>query len=160
MVPGNGSAHLNAGTALEIAPKAREVYREGPFHIQSDLKLHNSLFADVFSPDFRVVGHVFSKHLDAFVRMGVEHFRAVLAQPIDAAAEIYGLADDYGANAKLADQAAAIPARSQRGHHDFIAVAPLPAGVSKRIRFAVRGRIAFLHSAVAAFSQQFSMAFE
>src|ERR1700687_745513 len=128
--------------------------------LKSTPKLRNSLFSDIFSPNFRVLRHIFGKHLDAFVGMGVEHFCAVLTQPIDAAAEIHGLADHYGANAKLADQAAAIPARGQRRHHDLVAVTALPARLSKRIGFAVRGRIALLHSAVVATSKKFSFALE
>src|SRR6266851_5145196 len=119
-----------------------------------------SVHTDIFVPNFRMVRNVPGENSNALLGVQVDDTDSILDQPIDAAAEIYGLADDYSAYAKLADQATAIPARSQRGHHDFIAVAPLPAGVSKRIRFTVRGRIAFLHSAVAAFSQQFSMAFE
>ena len=94
-----------------------EVYRARDTRLE-----RHSFFADIFSPNLRVFRHIFGEHLDAFVRMGVEHFGAVLAEPIDAAAEIYGFADHYGANAKLADQPAAIPARSQSGHHDFVAV--------------------------------------
>jgi hypothetical protein len=107
-----------------------------------------------------MVRDVLRKHSNAFFGVQVDNFGAVLAEPIDAAAEICGLADHYGANPKLANQAAAIPARGQRGHHDFVAVTPLAAGFAKRIRLAVSGRIAFLHSAVVAFSQQFSIAFE
>src|SRR5712692_7408126 len=132
-----------------------EVYRARDTRLE-----RHSFFADVFFPDFRVRGDIFGEHLDAFVRMGVEHFGAVFAQPIDAAAEIYGLADHNGANPKLADQAAAIPAGSQRGHHDLVAVTPLPARFAKRIRLAMRRRIALLHSAVVAASQQFPVAFE
>src|SRR5437016_5310538 len=99
-----------------------------------------------------MVGNVFSKHLDAFFRMGVKDLGAVFAEPVNAAAKIHGFADDYRADAKLANQAAAIPAGSERGHHDFVAVAPLPACFAKSIRFTVRGGIAFLDSAVVAAS--------
>jgi hypothetical protein len=121
---------------------------------------HNSLFADVFVPDLGILRNIRGQHSNAFVRMGVEHFRAVLAEPVEAAAEIYGFPDHYGADAELANQAAAIPARGQGSHHDFVAVTALAARLSKRIRFAMRGRITFLHSAVVAASQQFSIAFE
>ena len=51
-----------------------EVYRA------RDTRLYRrSFFADVFMPDFRVLRHIFSEHLDAFIRMRVEHFRAVFA---------------------------------------------------------------------------------
>src|SRR5712692_1577756 len=130
------------------------------YRVQDTRLERHSFFTDIFSPNFRVLCDIFGEHLDAFVRMSVEDFGAVLAQPVDAAAEIHGLADNYGADAKLADQAAAIPAGSQRGHHDFVTVAALPACFAKRIRFTMCGGIAFLHSAVVAASEQFSVAFE
>src|SRR6266478_2321712 len=119
-----------------------------------------SVHTDIFVPNFRMVRNVPGEHSNALLGVQVDDIDSILDQPIDAAAEIYGLADDYGADAELADEAAAIPARSQRRDHNLVAVTSLPARLSKRIRFTVRGRIAFLHSAVVAFSQQFSMAFE
>src|SRR6266849_3747992 len=119
-----------------------------------------SVHTDIFVPNFRMVRNVPGENSNALLGVQVDDIDSILDQPIDAAAEIHGLADNYSGDAKLADEPAAVPAGSERGHHDFVAVAPLPAGVSKRIRFTVRGRIAFLHSAVVAFSQQFSMAFE
>src|SRR6266849_6927224 len=103
-----------------------------------------------------MVRNVPGENSNALLGVQVDDIDSILAQPIDAAAEIHGLADHYGANAKLADQAAAIPARSQRGRHDFVAVSPLPARFAKRIRLAMRGRITLLHSAVVAASQQLS----
>jgi len=40
--------------------------------------------------------------------MGVEDFGAVFTEPSNAALKIHGLADDYGADAELPDEAAAI----------------------------------------------------
>src|SRR5712692_1849003 len=119
-----------------------------------------SVHAYIFVPSFRMVRNVPGENSNALLGVQVDDIDSILDQPIDAAAEIYGLADHYGANAKLADQAAAIPARSQRGHHDFVAVSPLPARFAKRIRLAMRGRITLLHSAVVAASQQLSASFE
>src|SRR5260370_2833962 len=97
-----------------------------------------SVHTDIFVPNLRMIGNVPPEHLDAFARMGVEDFGAVLAEPVDAAAKIYRLADDYGTNSKLADEAAAIPAGSQGGRHDFVAVSALAAGFAKRDRKSTR----------------------
>src|SRR5438046_3963198 len=80
--------------------------------------------------------------------MGVEDFGSVFAEPVDAAAKIHGFADDHRADAKLTDQAAAIPAGGKRGYHDFVAITSLSPCFAKSIRLTMRGRIAFLHSAV------------
>ena len=126
----------------------------------SDAPLRNSLLSDIFAPHFRVLGHVLGKHLNAFVGVGVEDVRTVLDQPIEAAAEINGLADNYGADAELADQAAAIPAGSEGGHHDFVAVSALAARFAKRICFTMRGGIALLDPSIVAPAQQFSIVIE
>src|SRR5260370_2144046 len=93
-------------------------------------------------------------------RLRVDHVVALPTERVVPATKIYGLAYDHGADAKLADQAAAIPTRRQRRDHDFVAVTPLPARFAKRVRFAMRRRIAFLHPAGAAASEKFSIAFE
>src|SRR5258707_4483771 len=119
-----------------------------------------SVHADIFVPNRRMVCDVFRKRSNALFGVQVDHCNAVFAEPVDAATKIYGLTDDYGANTKLTDQAAAIPAGSERRHHDFVAVTALPARFAKRICFTVRGGIALLHSAVVAASEQFSVAIE
>src|SRR5438876_3280665 len=98
--------------------------------------------------------------VDAFFGAKVNDLGAVFAQPIDAAAEIDGLSHDDSADAKLANQTATVPTGRQGGHHDFVVVTAVAARLSKSIRFAMHGRIAFLHSAVAAASQQLSFAIE
>ena len=130
------------------------------YRVQDTRLERHSFFTDIFSPDFRVADHVFSEHLDTFVRMGVEDFCAVFAEPVDAAAEINGLADNDGADAELADQAAAIPAGSEGGYHDFVAVSALAARFAKRICFTMRGGIAFLDPSIVAPAQQFSIVIE
>ncbi len=64
--------------------------------------------------------------------------------------EIDGLADDYGGDAELADEAAAIPARRQRGDHNLVAIGALTAGTAEGVGFSVDGWIVFLHAAVVA----------
>src|SRR5207249_12211132 len=46
------------------------------YRVQDTRLERHSFFTDIFSPDFRVADHVFSEHLDTFVRMGVEDFRS------------------------------------------------------------------------------------
>src|SRR5258707_653282 len=82
-------------------------------------------------------GNVVREHLDAIFGVEVDDIGAVLAQPIDAAAKVHGLADHYGADAKLANQAAAVPAGRQGSNHDFVAVAPLAPCLSKGICFSM-----------------------
>lgn len=79
---------------------------------------------------------------------------AVFAEPVDAALEGLGFADDDGADPKLANQPRAVPARCERGRHDRVAVAALAAGLAKGVRLTVDGRIALLHAAVAAAAEQ------
>jgi biotin carboxylase len=119
-----------------------------------------SLYADVFMPDFGMGGNVVREHLDAIFGVQVDDVSAILLQPIDAAVKIYGLADNYCPDAELADQATAIPAGRERGNHDFVAVSALAARLSKGVRLSMYGRIAFLHSAVVAAPEQFSITFE
>ena len=65
------------------------------------------------------------------------------------------LADHQRADAELANQAAAIPARRERRNHHQVAITALPAGAAKGIRLAVDAGIALLHTAVTAPAQQF-----
>ena len=69
-------------------------------------------------------------------------------------AALHAFADDDGADLKLPHQPAAVPARGERRHHDFIAIRPLPTGLAKRVCFAVHRGVAFLHSPVAAAPEQ------
>jgi hypothetical protein len=58
------------------------------------------------------------------------------------------LADHHRPDVELPDQAAAVPAGRQRGHHDLVAVAALPAGAAEGVGLAVYGRVVLLHPAV------------
>jgi hypothetical protein len=120
----------------------------------------NSLFADIFVPDRWITRNVVCEQLDAFVRVGIEDFGPVFAEPFDAALKIHRLADDYSADAELADEAAAIPTGGEGGHHDFVAVGALAAGFAESIGLAVDGGIAFLDPAIVAAPQEFSFAIE
>src|SRR5206468_5538635 len=82
------------------------------------------------------------------LRVQVDYPDAVLPQPVDAAVEVDGFADDHGADVELPDQPATVPARRQRRDHDLVTVAALPAGVAEGVGFAVDGGILLLHAAV------------
>lgn len=113
-----------------------------------------SLFPDVFFPDFGMLAYIFREQIDTFAGVEVNDFDAILEQPIDSALKVHGLANDDRPDAKLPDQTAAIPARSQRRYHDFVAVGSLAPRAAKRVGFPVRGGIAFLHPAIVTFAQK------
>src|SRR3546814_9418138 len=89
-----------------------------------------SILADVLVPHFRVGRDPVAEHADAALVGEVNHVDAVLAQPLDPAVEIHRLAHHHGADVELPHQAAAVPARRQRGDHDGVALAALPAGLA------------------------------
>src|SRR5260370_30774496 len=88
--------------------------------------------------------------MNAFGGVKVDDLDAVFAEPVDAAVEIDGLADDYSGDAELADEAAAIPARRQRGDHNLVAIGALTAGTAEGVGFSVDGGIVLLDTAVVA----------
>src|SRR5439155_15151027 len=148
-----GAFRAQRGRRIQKMRRQIEMLRQFPVHRSfGGSHAEPSVHTDIFVPNLGVVSDVLREHLDAFARTGVEDLRAVFAEPVNSAREIHGFADDYRADAELAYQAAAIPAGSQRGYHDFVAVAALPACFAKSICFAVGGRIAFLDSAVVAAS--------
>src|SRR3546814_730213 len=97
--------------------------------------------SDVCSSDAALVGEV-------------NHVDAVLAQPRDPAVEVHRLAHHHRADVELPHQAAAVPARGERGDHDGVAIAALAAGLAEGVGFAVHGRVAFLYAAIVAAAEQ------
>src|SRR3546814_3350764 len=91
-----------------------------------------------------------AQHLDAALVGQVDDLDAVLAQPLDPAVEVHRLAHHHRADVELPHQAAAVPARGERGDHDGVAIAALAAGLAEGVGFAVHGRGAFLHPAIVA----------
>ena len=59
-------------------------------------------------------------------------------------------AGHQGSETKLADQAAAVPARRERGDHDELAIAALAAGVAEGVGFCVGGGVVVLDAAIMA----------
>jgi hypothetical protein len=103
-----------------------------------------------------MIANVVSHHRDAFLGIEIDDPDAEGAQPLDAALEIPGVANDQRAKSELAHESAAVPTGSERGDHDHVAVTSLTPGVAERIRFAVQGRIAVLYAAVVASSYETS----
>src|SRR5260370_40660764 len=116
-----------------------------------------SRFSDILLPDFGVFADIFREQVDAFARVEVNHLGANLAQPLDSSLKVYRLSHDHRSYAKLANQSAAIPARGEGRDHDFVAIGALTAGAAKRVGFAVRRGITFLHSAIIAFAQELAL---
>jgi hypothetical protein len=112
------------------------------------------LLADVFVPDVGFLGDELFEKVDAFLGVKVDHADAVFDEPIEAAAEGDGLADDDGSDLELADEAAAIPAGGEGGDHDFVAVSALAAGFAEGVGFAVDTGVGLLDAAVAASGEQ------
>src|SRR5947208_2849453 len=100
---------------------------------------------------------VIGEHLDALLRLQVNHLDAVFAKPIDAAAEVGRFTHNDRADVKLPHQSAAIPARRERGYHDLVSITALASRLAKRVGLAMSGRIAFLHAAIVAAPQQFAV---
>jgi hypothetical protein len=77
-----------------------------------------------------------------------------LAQPVDTAAEGLRLTDHHRTDAKLQDQAAAVPARGQCGDHDGVLVRAPPPGVAKGIRLPMYRWVTVLNTAIVTAAEQ------
>ncbi len=119
---------------------------------------HCLFFADIFVPDRGILHDIALEQLAALVIVKVNDLDAVFAQPVHAATKGAALAHHYRADAKLAHQAAALPARGQRGAPHKVTVAALAAGAAKGIGFRVDAGIAVLHAAIVAAAQQLALA--
>ena len=106
--------------------------------------------ADVFVPEGGVCGDVVAHHGDAVGVGEVDDVDAEFAEPKLAAGEVDALAEDDGAEAELADEAAAIPAGGERGDHDEVAVGALAAGVAEGVGLTVEAGVGLLDAAVVA----------
>ena len=79
---------------------------------------------------------------------------AVLGHPVVAALEVPRLADHDRADAELAQQPAAVPARRERGDHDAVGVVAAPTGGAEGGRLGVHRGVAVLDPAVVAAPEQ------
>ncbi len=101
-----------------------------------------------------------SKHADAFLICEVDHFDAVLAQPVYTTAKILRFTHNDCADAKLPDQSAAIPAGRKRRDHDFVAIHALAACPPERIGFRMHRRIILLHAQVVSTPEEIAAGIE
>src|SRR5580698_701125 len=113
------------------------------------------LLANVFIPYGGVRANVIREERRAFAGIQVNHVDADRAQPVHTALKIAALADDHGAEAKLAHQPAAIPAGRQGGNHNKVAITSLAARVAEGVGFAVHGGIALLYATVVSGADEF-----
>jgi hypothetical protein len=113
-------------------------------------------FADVFIPHGWIRANIVGEHQNTFFRVEIDYRDSEGAEPVDAALEVPALANNNSAESKLAHEATAVPTGGKRSHHDQLAVAFLPACISKGVRLTVYGRITLLHAAVATRANQLS----
>ena len=112
------------------------------------------LLADVFVPDVGFFGDEFLEEVDALLRVEVDDADAVFDEPVEAAAEADGLADDDRSDLELTDEAAAIPAGGESSDHYFVAIGALAAGFAEGVGLAVDAGVGLLDPAVAASGKQ------
>jgi hypothetical protein len=112
------------------------------------------LLADVFVPDVGLFGDEFLEEVDALLGVQVDHADTVFDEPVEAAAEADGLADDDRSDLELAHEAAAIPAGGESGDHDFVAIGALTAGFAEGVGLTVDAGVGLLDAAVAASGEQ------
>ena len=109
-----------------------------------------SVEADVFVPEGGVVEDEVGHEGDAGGGGEVEDGDVDGAEPVDAAGEGLGFADDEGAEAELADESAAVPAGGEGGDDDEVAVGALAAGAAEGVGFGVDGGVGLLDATIAA----------
>ena len=90
----------------------------------------------------------------AITKLNIDHLDPILSEPIDTALECDRFPDYHGSDTELANEAAAVPARCERGHHYGVFIGSLPAGLTERVCFAMHTRIVLLHPAVSPAAKQ------
>ena len=96
----------------------------------------------------------FADQLDALRRGQIDNMESLQTQKSDATLRIHTFANDHLSEPELIDQSSAVPAWSKRRHQDQICIARLSACGAKRVGFTVHRRVAILHEAIAAGSEQ------
>ena len=91
---------------------------------------------------------------NAVLRVEVDDLDVEGAEPVDAALESAGFADDDAGKTELANETAAIPAGRERGDHSEFAIGALATGIAEGVSFSVERRIAELHPAIVARAEE------
>jgi hypothetical protein len=86
------AARRGKAKVASVSAGVRQQRREK--HGSKDPPLQNSLFSDVFVPDSGIPRNIGRQHVDAVVRVEIDHLDAVFEEPVDAAAKVDGLAYD------------------------------------------------------------------
>jgi len=102
----------------------------------------------------------FPEQADAIGGLQIHDPRAHLPQPIERAGEIDRLAGDDRADAELARETAAVPARRESRDQDRVAVASSAARIPERVGLGVERRILVLNPPVVSPSQKPSLRVE
>src|SRR4029077_18246383 len=121
---------------------------------------HSLFLAYVFIPNFGVLPDKLAQQAGALVGVEVNHCDSVVTQPVDAAFESHRFAHDHRSDPELPYKPAAVPARCERGNHDRVAVAALPARFSKGVGLAVDRWIILLDPPVMTAPQEVALRIE
>ncbi len=105
---------------------------------------------DVFVPDFRMGLDVSGEKRGALLGIKIDHLHAERTKPVNATLKRPALTNDERGKTELADEAAAVPAGRERGHHNEIAIAALAARTTKRVGLRMHRGIALLDAPVVA----------
>ena len=117
-------------------------------------KVTKLVLADVFVPEGGIFLDVIGEESRTLLRVEIDDFDVEGAEPVDAAPEIARFTDNDAGKSELANEAAAIPAGSERGDHGEFAIRALPAGVAEGVGFSVEGGIAILDAAIVAGAEE------
>src|ERR1700722_19350685 len=80
----------------------------------------NSGLANALFPEIRPHPLEFSDQVDTFLRVQVDDIDALPLEPMHTALRVYAITDNHLAEPELVDQAAAVPARGERGDQDRV----------------------------------------
>src|SRR5918995_4328411 len=97
--------------------------------------------SDVLVPDLWPLGDEAAQQVDALARVEVDDLDSEPAKPVDPTLEGARLTHDDARDRELADQAAAVPAGSERGRHRGVAIARAAPRGPERVGLAVGGGV-------------------
>jgi hypothetical protein len=104
---------------------------------QSSVPWDHSRLTYILIPEVRMRVDERGEQTRAFGGVQINDIHTSLAQPVNSATERARLADYDLADPKLHDEPAAVPAWSQRRHHDLVLVPALTARLAEGVGFAM-----------------------
>jgi hypothetical protein len=108
-------------------------------------------------PDGGIFFDVGGEEGDALLGVEVDDFDVEGSEPVDAALEGAGFADDDASESELANEAAAVPAGRECGDYGQFAVPALASGVAEGVGFSVERGIVILYAAIVTSAEERSV---